>query len=219
MSYFLCYDFDMGKRPAFEEIKTFEKFSKYYWYREELVLICRRFGICAVGYKADLNKRIEEYFRGNLGNETKRSKLDSPVKNGKKKTLPELTLKTGLIESGFCFNQRFRDFFSEQTGIKNFKFTADMVASARKARESGDTSFTLGDLLEVYYGHKTCACYDRVSLQWNKFVKDFCADPATARFPNKLKTAARLWKKVRESTREKVYKHELLEEFKEEYQL
>lgn len=212
----------MEKRPAFEEIKSFEEFSKYYWYRSEQVLICRQLGICAGGYKADLNKRIEEYFCGNLENVTKSPRLDSPVKNVKKKpfsrkkTLPELTLKIGLIESGFCFNQRFREFFSEQTGIKNFKFTADMVASARKARESDDTFFTLGDLLEVYYGHKTYACYDRVSLQWNKFVKDFCADPATARFPNKLKIAARLWKKVRESTREKVYKHELLEEFKEE---
>ena len=212
----------MEKRPAFEEIKSFEELSKYYWYRSELVLIFRQLGICAVGYKADLNKRIEKYFRGNLGNETKSPRLDSPVKNVKKKpssrkkTLPELTLKIGLIESGFCFNQRFREFFSEQTGIKNFKFTADMAASARKARESDDTSFTLGDLLEVYYGRKTYACYDRVSLQWNKFVKDFCADPATARFPNKLKTAACLRKKVRESTREKVYKHELLEEFKEE---
>lgn len=75
----------MEKRPAFEEIKTFEEFSKYYWYREELVLICRRLGICAVGYKADLNKRIEEYFRGNLENETKSPRLDSPVENGKKK--------------------------------------------------------------------------------------------------------------------------------------
>ena len=32
---------------------------------------------------------------------------------------------------------------------------------------------------------------------------DFCADPATACFSNKLKVASRLWKIVRESTREK----------------
>ncbi len=211
MSYFLCYDFAMETRPSFEEIKTYEDFSKYYWYHEELVAICRRLGICTSGYKADLNEKIEEYFKG------KPSQIkDYRRKKNVKKTGVELSLETGLIECDFRFSQRFRDFFSAQTGIKNFKFNADMVASARKVRETGDTAFTLGDLLDIFYGRKSYAKYDKVSLQWNKFVKDFCADPATTKFSNKLKVAARLWKEVRESTREKVYKHELLEEFKEE---
>ena len=201
----------MDKRPDFEEIKTYEEFSKYYWYREELVVICRNLGICSTGYKAELNKRIEEYFKGKAS-QIKECRRKRVVK----KTVTELSLETSLIECDFRFSQRFRDFFSAQTGIKNFKFNADMVASARKVRESGDTSFTLGDLLDIYYGRKCYAQYDKISLQWNKFVKDFCADPATAKLPNKLKVAARLWKKVRESTREKIYKHELLEEFKEE---
>lgn len=207
VSYLLLYDFDMETRPKFEEIKNFEEFSKYYWYREELVKICRQLGICSSGYKADLNKRIEEYFRGVVSQfEEKQRKVRT------KKELSTVTLETGLIECGFRFSQKFRDFFSAQTGIKNFKFNADMVATARKVRETEDESFTLGDLLEIYYGRKSYAHYDKVSLQWNKFVKDFCADPASAQFPNKLKTAACLWKQVRESTREKVYKHELLEE-------
>lgn len=61
--------------------------------------------------------------------------------------------------------------------------------------------------------HRTYAKYDKVSLQWNKFVHDFCADPATTHFKNKLKTASILWKEVRTSTREKIYKTELLKEF------
>ena len=211
MSYLMCYNGGMENKPAFEEIKTFDDFSKYYWYREELIAICRRLGICASGYKAELNERIEEYFKG------KPSQIkECRRKRVAKKTVTELSLETGLIECDFRFSQRFRDFFSAQTGIKNFKFNADMVASARKVRERGDTSFTLGDLLDIYYGRKSYAQYDKISLQWNKFVKDFCADPATAQFSNKLKVAARLWKKVRESTREKVYKHELLEEFNNE---
>jgi hypothetical protein len=52
-------------------------------------------------------------------------------------------------------------------------------------------------------------------LQWNRFVKDFCADPTTARFPDKIKTASILWAQVRNSTREKVYTTELLTEFGE----
>lgn len=70
---------------------------------------------------------------------------------------------------------------------------------------------TLGDLLDIYYGKKTYAKYDNSALQWNRFVKDFCADPATNRFPDKLKTAAALWRIVRESTMEKKYTSELLE--------
>ncbi len=86
-----------------------------------------------------------------------------------------------------------------------------MVASVKKVKETNDTNFTLGDLLDIYYGKKTYTRYDKSALQWNKFVQDFCADPATENIPDKLKTAAKLWKIVRESTREKVYKHELLE--------
>jgi hypothetical protein len=232
----MSYDFDMENRPAFEEIRTYEEFSKYYWYCDELAAICRGLGICASGYKAELNERIKEYFREGLNSGIKEQSLrNTQMKNKKglrnpaqksvsqkekvettlKNSDSKLSLETGLIECDFRFSQHFRDFFSAQTGIKNFKFNADMVASARKVRETGDNAFTLGDLLDIYYGQKSYAKYDKVSLQWNKFVKDFCADPATAQFPNKLKVAARLWKEVRESTRKKIYKHELLEEFGE----
>ena len=91
-----------------------------------------------------------------------------------------------------------------------------MVATVKKVKETGDESFTLGDLLDIYYGRKTYATYDKSALQWNKFVKDFCADDATNGFENRLKTAANLWKIVRESDREKVYSRELLEEFKDQ---
>ena len=88
-----------------------------------------------------------------------------------------------------------------------------MVATAKKVKETGDSSFTLGDLLDIYYGKKVYEKYDAVSLQWNKFVKDFCADKDSGAFPNKLKTASILWKEVRNSTREKIYTHDLLSEF------
>ena len=124
-----------------------------------------------------------------------------------------LSLDTSLIDCNFTFDPHFREFFENQTGIKPFKFNVDMVATVKKVKETGDTNFTLSDLLDIYYGKKTYAKYDKSALQWNKFVKDFCADPATANFSNKLKTAAILWKEVRNSTRDKVYTHELLTEF------
>ena len=56
----------MNNRPPFTEIKSFEEFSKYYWYREELQKICRSLGIDASGIKAELNHNIKEDFKGNI---------------------------------------------------------------------------------------------------------------------------------------------------------
>ncbi len=221
----------MEARPDFSQIKSFQEFSKYYWYREELQKICKGLGLDSSGMKAELNRVIEEYFKGNkivpkpktartgavekpsANGKTRASKTASTPKN---RAAANLSLDTGLIECGFTFGPRFRDFFRSQSGVANFKFNVDMVATAKKVKEDGDTSFTLGDLLDVYYGKKTYAKYDKVSLQWNKFVQDFCADPASAAFPNKLRTAAALWKEVRDSTRPKVYTHELIVALKKE---
>ena len=191
-------------RPEFNDIKSFEEFSKYYWYREELIKNCCGLGLKADGDKIELNKVIEAYFNG--------SKIlpEKSASSRHSKFIPEsLSLSTSLIECCFTFGPCFREFFENQTGIKPFKFNVDMVATVKKVKETSDTSFTLGDLLDIYYGKKTYAKYDKSALQWNKFVKDFCADPATANFSNKLKTAAKLWKEVRNSTRNKVY-HPLL---------
>ena len=55
----------MENRPDFVKIKSFEEFSQFYWYREELQKICKSLGIDSSGMKAELNHNIEEYFRGN----------------------------------------------------------------------------------------------------------------------------------------------------------
>lgn len=195
------------QRPDFDSISNFAEFSKYYWYRDELIQICRAKGLKHDGGKIELYHVIESYFAG------EKILPEKKIRPGRKKTVTELTPDTGLIECGFTFGNRFREFFIEQTGEKNFKFNVDMVATAKAVKENGDESFTLGDLLDIYYGKKTYAVYDKSALQWNKFVKDFCADKATDKYPDKLKAAARLWKIVRESDGEKVYSRGLLEKY------
>ncbi len=197
-------------RPDFDDIKSYEEFLKYYWYREELIKICRARGLKADGSKIELNKVIEAYFSG----EKILPEKKIPVKR-KKSVVTELTRDTGLIECAFTFGPRFRDFFRKETGEENFRFNVDMVATAKAVKEKGDESFTLGDLLDIYYGKQTYATYDKSALQWNKFVHDFCEDEATKVYPERLKAAAALWKIVRESDREKKYSHELLEEFRD----
>ena len=195
-----------SQRPDFDSLRDFDEFCKYYWYREELIRICKDHGLMAQGSKIELNKIIEAYFSGNKILPGK--KIASRKKNP---AVCELSLETGLIECGFTFGNRFREFFSKQTGEEHFKFNVDMVATAKAVKENGDKSFTLGDLLDVYYGKNSYAKYDKSALQWNRFVKEFFADDSTKVFGNRLKAAASLWKIVRDSDNKKEYSHELLE--------
>ena len=45
-------------RPDFDSIKDYAEFSKYYWYREELIRICKAHGLAAPSGKIELNKVI-----------------------------------------------------------------------------------------------------------------------------------------------------------------
>ncbi|MCR4655247.1 MAG: SAP domain-containing protein [Lachnospiraceae bacterium] len=194
-------------RPEFDDIKDYAEFGRYYWYRDELIKICKSHGLRSSGGKNELNKVIEAYFAG--------ERILPEERHGKKKkpVVTELTIDTGLIECGFTFGNKFREFFSKQTGEEHFRFNVDMVATVKAVKENGDESFTLGDLLDIYYGKKTYAVYDRSVLQWNRFVKDFCEDEATKVFGERLKAAAALWKIVRDSDMEKVYSRELFEKY------
>ena len=204
------------QRPDFDSIKDYAEFCKYYWYRDELIRICRTHGLKASGSKTELNKIVEAYFSGEKILPEKKSGKKQQVKvKTRKEMVKELTLDTGLLACGFTFGNRFREFFKQQTGEENFKFNVDMVATAKAVKETGNENFTLGDLLDIYYGKKTYATYDKSALQWNRFVKDFCADEATKVCPERLKAAALLWKIVRESDMKKEYSHELFEKYKE----
>ena len=192
-------------RPEFGKIKSFEEFNKYYWYREELSKICKSLGLEYKGTKQDLNHIIEEYFKGNLIKK-------SSIKN-KKKQVEKITLDTPLLECGFSFNTYFREYFSSLTNVSPFKFTADMATAWRKVKKENDLSFTIKDMLKVYYGESDYAKYDNSVCQWNQFLKDFCSDENSQNYSNKLKVASILWKEVRNSKNEKIYSKDLLNEY------
>ena len=192
-------------RPEFDKITSFDAFNKYYWYREELSQICKSIGLEYRGTKQELNHIIEQYFKGNL------IKISS-IKKEKKK-VENVTADTPLLECGFSFNARFREYFSVLTGIAPFKFTADMATAWRKVKRENDLSFTIQDMLKVYYGDSDYAKYDHSVCQWNQFLKDFCADENSGNYSNKLKVASILWKEVRDSKKEKVYSKKLLTKY------
>lgn len=196
----------MNDRPNFSEIKSYDEFIKFYWYREELSKICKRLNIDYTGTKQELNYNIKEYFKGNLI----KNKKQHIVKN----IIQDITLDSPLLYCGFSFNAKFRQFFSDQTGIDNFKFTADMATAWRKVKRDNDTTFTIQNMLDIYYHNSDYAKYDNSSCEWNKFLKDFCQDKRNAEFTNKLKVASILWNIVRKSSLPKVYSYDLVNQYK-----
>ena len=192
-------------RTEFGKIKSFEEFNKCYWYREELSQICKSLGLEYRGIKQELNYIIEQYFKGDLIKK-------SSIKNEKKK-VETITLDMPLLECGFSFNTQFREYFSILTDVSPFKFTADMATAWRKVKSENDLSFTIQDMLKVYYGKSDYAKYDNSVCQWNQFLKDFCADENSCNYSNKLKVASILWKEVRNSRNEKIYSKNLLTEY------
>ena len=199
-------------RADFINIKSFEEFNRYYWYREELSQICKSLGLEYRGTKQELNHIIEQYFKGN--------RIEKSVRKVNKKQVEAITLNTPLLECGFSFNQKFREYFSVVTGVDPFKFNANMATAWRKVKAENDLNFTIQDMLKVYYGESDYAKYDHSVCQWNQFLKDFCSDEFSDFYSNKLKVAAILWKEVRDSTNEKTYSRQLLDEYRykiEEY--
>ena len=200
-------------RPDFSNIKSVEEFNKYYWYREELSQICKSLGLEYRSTKQKLNHIIEQYFKGN--------RIEKSVRKVNNKRAEAITLNTPLLECGFSFNQKFREYFSAVAGVDPFKFNADMATAWRKVKAENDLNFTIQDMLKVYYGESDYAKYDHSVCQWNQFLKDFCSDEFSDFYSNKLKVAAILWKKVRDSKNKKNYSRELLKKYEEkieEYQ-
>ena len=200
-------------RVNFSDIKSFEEFNRYYWYREELSQICKSLGLEYRVTKQELNHIIEQYFNGN--------KIEKFIRKVNKKQGEAITLNAPLLECGFSFNQKFREYFSVVTGVEPFKFNADMATAWRKVKAENDLNFTIQDMLKVYYGESDYAKYDHSVCQWNQFLKDFCSDEFSDFYSNKLKVAAILWKEVRDSTNEKIYSRQLLDDYRykiKEYQ-
>ena len=192
-------------RPNFRDIKSFEEFSRYYWYREELAEICKSLELEYRCTKQELNHNIEQYFKGN--------RVEKSVKKLTKNQTKAITLNTTLFECGFSFNQKFREYFSAVTGVNPFKFNADTATAWRKVKAENDLNFTIKDMLKVYYGESDYAKYDNSACQWNQFLKDLCSDEFSDYYSDKLKVAAILWKEVRDSKNEKIYSRQLLNEY------
>ncbi|MFC6176926.1 SAP domain-containing protein [Companilactobacillus huachuanensis] len=180
---------------------TQSDFEKEYFYKTDLQKICRSLKLNTSGTKYDLNQRIIKY----LNHETQTS-----IINTKNKVInSDLTLDSKIID-GVRLNQKLRDFMSKYYRTDSFKFSKEMAVIIRNARTDNNPDITIQSLIDINDGKiKVNTQKDDVSYQWNQFVKDFCADPDTNKFSNKLSTAASLWNIVK-SKADKKYSNSLL---------
>lgn len=90
------------ERPEFDDVKSFAEFSRYYWYREELIKICKVHGLKAPSGKIELYKVIEAYFSGekilpekNTAKTSGKSGKNETLGGGTVRMMPRRAMKTG----------------------------------------------------------------------------------------------------------------------------
>ncbi len=196
--------------------KNITEFEHTYYYKTDIVKICKLLSLPASGTKAELNSYITAYLNGTPATQikTKRKQKLRPSL-----TYEEINLDTKLIGSGFSFNNEARRWFANYFGVKNFSFKKEMAIIKRKAEAEDDTKITVRDLIyhiEHWKQEEIELVAEEQTYQWNNFVRDFFEDPATKKYQDRLKVAAILWKLVRESSNNKIYSHGLLRQYEKE---
>jgi hypothetical protein len=205
-------------RPEFGPDMGVRQFQAQYWYREELIQICRAHGLDYSGAKADLEERLIGFLRGPVSPPIARKKERKEKKQKRKVVTKRISLDSP-VSSGFAFNAQAREFFAEYFKNPDFKFTMEMAEFVRDARAKGNERAKVQDLVKIY---------ERVQrekkdgtrklppiLRWNTFVRDFNRDPQTAHLKNKMEAAAKLWRIVRDRPGSKKYDRSLLKFLKE----
>ena len=97
-----------------------------------------------------------------------------------------------------------------------------MAVIKRQVESRPELGLTVAHLVAVYQATQTPAARkqflannaEEQTYEWNRFVRDFFADPATAGYHSRLKVAAILWQQVKRTTAVKKYRHRLLDQYR-----
>ena len=90
---------------------TLSEFTQTYYYKTELIKLCRQWNLPTSGTKAELNSYVEKYLKGMSANEIKPCRSNNKIHRSL--TYNEINLDTKLINSGFCFNKVARQWFAD----------------------------------------------------------------------------------------------------------
>ncbi len=195
---------------------TLHNFQNKYFYKTDLIKICREYHLSTYGTKAELNHYIYLYLAGTTANKIKPKRTIQKIP---RLTANQITLETKLIGSGFSFNSGAREFFANYFKVDHFSFKKEMAIIKRQAETDDNTNITVGDLIIKFMALKYVAVTktdEEATYQWNTFVKDFCQSPESQVFNNKLKVAALLWQHVKDSNQPKKYTKSLLTKYTNE---
>lgn len=198
--------------------KSLTEFQKNYYYKADLIKICKSLGLPTCGTKAELNSYIIDYLNGVSVTQIKPKRSKKTQRSLK---YQEIGLDTKLVGSGFSFNDEARRWFADYFGVEKFFLKKEMAIVKRKAEVENNTEITVRDLIyeiEHWSKDKIETVAEEQTYQWNNFVRDFFKDPATKQYQERLKVAAVLWKIVRSSDKRKIYCHELLKQYEKEIQ-
>lgn len=189
------------------------QFKEHYWYKKELIDICRKYKLPTYGTKFELNCYIISFLKG-----TSPAKIKPIRKNHRHGNTKVITPNTKIIESGFSLNDDARVFFAKYYNVQKFSFKKSMAIKMREIESENNTNATVLDIIEAYESKNKIpkSNNEENTYQWNNFVRDFNTDNSSKKFRNKMATASFLWNKVKDSTNEKKYNNCLLEIYQEE---
>ncbi len=182
-------------------------FLSKYWYKADLIQLCKKFNLQTFGTKALIQKRILYFLETG----------SSPHEKNTKRIINknhEISLHSKFIADGLAFNADFRLFIASYLGIKKVAFTKHMAHAVREAQRKG-SDITVKELISIlqnpkHFFHET---EEDKTYQWNNFVKDFHKSKLTQAYKNKLHIAALLWSQVKDSSEGKIYTDDLLKKY------
>ncbi|WP_125980710.1 SAP domain-containing protein [Loigolactobacillus iwatensis] len=204
----------MSEHPKFSNTMPVSEFLEHYWYKTELQTICRQNKLPTFGTKAELTNYLVAFL-----NDIPSNKIKTVRKVTRQKSLKsyEITPKTKLLNSGFSLNNEARQFFTDYFHTTKFFFKKIMTIKLREVQRTKDVHADVAALIKFYLDdqnhEKSFNNAEESTYQWNNFVRDFCKDPQSTNYSNKLKVAAILWQKVKLGRGAKQYKSVLIQRY------
>ena len=201
---------------------TLSDFEETYFYKNELINLCREYHLPTYGTKAELSEYVYLYLSGTPADKIKAYRTNKQESHLK---ADEITLDTKLIGSGFSFNNEDRKFFADYFNVEHFSFKKEMAIIKRQAETDSDGDMTVGDLIGQFQKLQSNETQrlailnknnEESTYEWNNFVKEFFNSPESHCFADKLKVAAVLWQHVKQSKRPKRYSPDLIKKFASE---
>lgn len=155
-----------------------DEFKQRYYYKTELVKICRSLKLPVSGTKAELNSYILDYLAGIPGTQIKSKRQ----KKKKHSLYEEINLDTKIVGSGFSFNNEARRWFADYFNVEKFSFKKEMAIIKREAERTNNTEITVQDLIyqmQHWKSDKLKVVAEEKTYQWNNFVREFFKDSAS----------------------------------------